>query len=204
MMPVVTRSRLIQAVEQVLHTPGNDTGGILEMAMVFDLSLSAPVRREISMEIMKVLKSHSEVFRNVRVNIVTWSADTKPECRVVPMTLIMLGNTYGPEERTELETPENGGQGGTGENCADNAGENAAKPRLDILMPYLKLFQARAKLILLLTDGRADTGDMEIIQNAMKPFLEKKLILITTETYSGNVPFRRIIEYPLCGMEGQE
>ena len=58
-----------------------------------------------------------------------------------------------------------------------SAGKNFLK-----LVQYLKLFQARSKIIILLTDG-GYIGSMENAKSAMQPFLDKKMmqIIVTDE-----------------------
>ena len=46
------------------------------------------------------------------------------------------------------------------------------------LVQYLKLFQARAKLIILVTDGANEEGSDESLKAAMQPFLNKKLMQV--------------------------
>ena len=58
------------------------------------------------------------------------------------------------------------------------------------LLSYLKLFQARAKVILLLTDGDYVKGTDESIKAAMQPFLDKKLMQIVVSGEGVEVQYR--------------
>ena len=67
--------KMKQGVERILHVPGNYKGGILEMALVVDCNLEAQTAKENVQAMIKALKSHSETFRNVRLNVVWWKSD---------------------------------------------------------------------------------------------------------------------------------
>ena len=71
----VTGMKLNQMVERILHVPGNFSGGILEMTIVFDMALEPEIARGLGKNIAGSLKKHSEVFRNVRLNMVRWKSD---------------------------------------------------------------------------------------------------------------------------------
>ena len=67
--------KMKQSVERILHVPGNYKGGILEMALVVDCNMDKTTAKEGIAAIVKALKSHSETFRNVRLNVVWWKSD---------------------------------------------------------------------------------------------------------------------------------
>lgn len=141
-------------VERVLHVPGNYKGGILEMAVVLDHNVSREMVQELMPQLFRSLKMHSEVFRNVRLNMVQWEADDAISNQVTPMSVAGLSSYYGDYE------------------CQTR--------RKDFmkLVQYLKVFQARSKLIILVTDGAYEEDSMESVKAAMQPFLDKKLIQI--------------------------
>ena len=58
------------------------------------------------------------------------------------------------------------------------------------LISYLKLFQARAKLIILLTDGNYQVEQEELLQQAMQPFLEKKLMQVVLAGDGADIRYR--------------
>ena len=53
--------------------------------------------------------------------------------------------------------------------------------RIDPLFANLKLFQARSKLILLLSDGQFFVEDEEQCMESLKPFLGRKMLLLLDE-----------------------
>jgi len=149
---IVERQKLKNTVEQVLHAPGNYRGGILEMAMVVDCNLSGETVREVSKEIVSILKSHSEVFRNVRFHLIQWQSDSKIIKELSSMALILTGGAWESYEQAKEDK------------CMDE------------LVRQLKLFYARSKLIILLTDREPTVNDEQTVKNNMQPFLRKKLI----------------------------
>lgn len=169
-----------------MHAPGNYNGGILEMSIVFDMAVPVEIQQEIAAEITKVLKNHSEVFRNVRLNSVLWQEDARPQCELVPMPVMMLGHYPGKDALKGLENEEG---------ATDGDRENP-KPSKNLagLLDYLKRFHARSKLIFLITDG-AFVIEETAVREAMKPFLEKKLVVLMTKSYAGSYTFRHLLEY---------
>lgn len=141
-------------VERILHVPGNYKGGILEMTVVFDHNVSRETVQNVVPQLLRCLKMHSEVFRNVRLNLVQWEADEIISNQVTPMSMAGMASCY--------------------------EGYECRKQSKDVkkLMQYLKVFQARAKLILLITDGENEEGSIESLKIAMLPFLDKKLMQI--------------------------
>ena len=137
-------------VERILHVPGNYNGGILEMAVVLDHNVSKEQEQELVPQLFRTLKMHSEVFRNVRLNMVQWESDEAIKNQVTPMSMAGLASYY---EGYEQQTM-----------CKD----------MKKLVQYLKMFQARSKLIILITDGVNEEGAAESLKAAMLPFLDKK------------------------------
>ena len=149
--------RMKQGVERILHVPGNYKGGILEMALVIDCGLPAEEAKEQVQGIVKALKSHSETFRNVRLNVIWWKSDREIATEVLPMAAMQLGTPFdGYEQKQE-------------DKCIDKLLEN------------LKLFQARSKLILLLSKGDFSVQDQEKCMESLKPFLGRKMLLLLDE-----------------------
>ena len=58
------------------------------------------------------------------------------------------------------------------------------------LVSYLKLFQARAKIIILLTDVFYESGSEESQKAAMQPFLDKKLMQVIVSGEALEVRYR--------------
>ena len=141
-------------VERVLHVPGNYSGGILEMAVVLDYNVDKEMVKELVPQLFRSLKMHSEVFRNVRLNIVWWKSDEQIINQVAPMSMAGLSTYYDAYECQK---------------CTKDVMK---------LVQHLKLFQARAKLLILITDGANEEGSKESLKAAMQPFLDKKLMRI--------------------------
>ena len=137
-------------VERILHVPGNYKGGILEMAVVLDYNVSKEAVQELVPQLFRTLKMHSEVFRNVRLNMVQWESDEVIKNQVTPMSMAGLASYYEGYEQQRR--------------CKD----------VKKLVQYLKMFQARSKLIILMTDGANEEDSIESLKTAMLPFLDKK------------------------------
>ena len=137
-------------VERILHVPGNYNGGILEMAVVLDHNVSREMAQELVPQLLRTLKMHSEVFRNVRLNIVQWESDEVIKNQVTPMSMAGLASYY------------------------ESYGQQTICKDVKKLAQYLKMFQARAKLIILITDGANEEGTAESLKTVMLPFLDKK------------------------------
>ncbi len=71
----VRNLQLHNQVERVLHVPGNYRGGILEMAIVVDREFDKATARELCGDIITSCKQQSEVFRNVRLNMILWGTE---------------------------------------------------------------------------------------------------------------------------------
>lgn len=141
-------------VDRILHVPGNFTGKVLEMTVVIDKNLSAEMVRDILPQLLKTLKMHDKTFQNVHFNLTYWEQDERMVNNSCSMAMAMTEGFY-----------------------QDYQTEHFSKD-LGSLMTYLKLFHARSKLIMLLTDGDYHIVDMDIFEQSMQPFLEKKLLML--------------------------
>ena len=157
----IEKLKIKNSVEMVLHVKGNYSGGILEMAFVVDKGLSRRVSAEVLSEIAAALKRHSEVFKNARVNLV-FASEGKITSKPVPLPVLIMSAERVIKEGFEDDTENNSGTG------------------LDLapLCANLKLFQARSKLIIMLLGSRIYISDGKAYDEAMKPFLSKKLIVL--------------------------
>lgn len=149
--------KMKQSVERILHVPGNYKGGILEMALIVDCNLEEQKAKESVQAIIKALKSHSETFRNVRLNLIWWKSDEEIVTEVTPMPILQMGTPFDAYEKM------------------------AAQKRIDLLFANLKMFQARSKLILLLSDGDFSIENEEECMESLKPFLGRKMLLLLDE-----------------------
>lgn len=154
------------SVERILHVKGNYNGGILEMAVVVDHNLTKDQVSRLMPQLLRTLKMHSEVFRNVRLNVTDWKSDGKITNRVSPVSMAMLPGFY--EDYEQL----------------------TEKKDFQQLVQYLKVFQARAKLVIVLTDGTYEMPDSETLKQAMQPFLEKKLMQVILTDAEMKIQYR--------------
>ncbi len=159
-MPLTTvqKLQLHNQIERVLHAPGNYRGGILEMAMVIDRTYEKAAVQELCADIISSCKKQSEIFRNVRLNMVLWGAG-EIRSEAVACAHVQMG-TYFADYSSEQE--------------ADGM-------QTEAVIEYLRKFHARSKLILLLTPDRERIfriAQPERVCAAMNPFLKHKLVLI--------------------------
>ena len=147
--------QLKNAVSHILHVPGNYTGGVLEMAIVADYNLPVGTLREECRQIADMLKKQNETFRNVRLNLIRWISDAQMEKEVIPLSFLLAGRAF-----------------------ADEAAVEKTVKTLDELFRQLKLFYARSKVILVLTDGSYRTENKNAVKEYLQPFLARKLLLM--------------------------
>lgn len=150
---IVQRQKLLQQVERVLHVPGNFTKEILEMALILDCAMEKDDLEETVIELVKTLKGHSQVFRNVRLNVLWWKDEEKIEATVAAMPRLMMPAFYQEYHRVKR------------------------KKTLAKLAGYLKMYYARSKLIIVVTDGSYEIGDTEQARRNGEPFLKRKFLL---------------------------
>ncbi len=164
---MLQKIQLRNAVEQVLHIPGNYRGGILEMAIVFDCNLSEQTAMETAKELVNALKQQNELFRNVHLNTIQWRSDSELLKEITPMAHLQLGTYFGGYQQTDEEKT------------------------LEILTGQLKKFYARSKLIIALTDGKFAIRESAELEESLKPFLRKKLIFVKINEESGETQIER-------------
>lgn len=146
--------KMKQSVERILHVPGNYKSGILEMALIVDCNLEKETAKTSIQAIVKALKSHSETFRNVRLNVIWWKSDEEIVTEVTPLPVMQMGTPFENYEQMDREK------------------------HIDTLLKNLKLFQARSKVILLLSDGEFQIENEEACMESLKPFLGRKMLLL--------------------------
>ncbi len=157
-MTAVQKLQFKNAVEKVLHAPCNAIVDKLEWAFVFDFNLSKEEISNMSKEIVSTLKQYNPIFQNARLNVVEWISDNKIEHKIVSMPLIQIGS-YFKEYRTHPK-----------------------EKRIEELAVQLKLFQARSKLIIVLTDEKYLLEDTDKWKQHMNPFLFKRMLLVHDNT----------------------
>lgn len=150
----VERMQIKNAVERILHVPGNYGGGVLEMAMVIDGNLSEEYRKQLGKDIATALKSHSETFRNVRLNLILWEEDGKFRKELSSLPNLQMSRCF------------------EGCECVKS------KKRMELLAEDLKKFYARSKIVMLLTDGDFCVEDKRMMDESMHPFLYRKMMMV--------------------------
>ena len=98
-------------------------------------------------ELLGTLKKQSEVFRNVRLNAVKWLDDGHIENQVTSAAVMQLGRYF------------------------EDYKQNICVKSMDKLTGYLKKFQARSKLIIVVSDGNYKIEDEKTVQENLSPFL---------------------------------
>ena len=156
-MDLIKRKQLKNSIERILHSPGNYSGGILEMAVVIDMSLSKEEVVEYSKELVSTLKSHSEVFRNVRLNTILWKGSQEFVKEVTPLAMLSMGRFFDTYESIDVE-----------KSC-------------DGLFATLKKFYARSKLIIVITGPKEKLffENKSEAKESMQPFLHKKMLVLS-------------------------
>lgn len=151
-LSIIFDKQFTNKVEMILHSPCNIPGKMFEMTIVIDRNLSKDVVIQLVPHLLKTLKRHSEVFLNVRLNMVSWIEDGSINNQIVPMSMAMLDSHYEGYEQKNV------------------------RKDYKVLMQNLKLFHARSKLIIVMTDGTYEQGNVEELKKVMQPFLYRKVM----------------------------
>lgn len=157
MLGTIEKIRIKNEVEKVLHVPGNYRGGILEFAIVFDYHLPVGTLKSISKELITILKAHSKVFQNARLNTIKWINDDQIVKEVSAMGFVQMGKIF--------------------DNYDDYREESKTKS-YDELTRQLKIFYARSKIVFIITDNSYQIIHEEDVAHNLQPFLKKKIIKI--------------------------
>ncbi|MGN0325704.1 MAG: hypothetical protein ACI4DW_05300 [Lachnospiraceae bacterium] len=158
-MNIIQRNHFIHAIEHILHVPGNYRGGILEMTIVLDTGYPMEECKLVIKDHLTVLKQHSDIFSNVRLNLVLWDSDETITNTVTSMSMLMLGRGLPKQEEPQ--------------SSSDKSPE--------LLCNYLKKFHARSKILLLFTKENYVIQEKEVLQNCLQPFLGRKLLIPNEE-----------------------
>lgn len=160
MLTDVQLMQIKNSIMRVLHIPGNYSGDNLEMAIVADCHIPLAELQEDLKQLANMLKRQDETFRNVRLNLIKWISDEQIIKEVSSLSYLQMGRGFLEDERQSVE-------------------ENAAEEKsLDELFRQLKLFYARSKVILLITDGSYITKNEDAVKEALRPFLGRKLLIL--------------------------
>ena len=158
MLTDIQLMKIKNSVMRILHVPGNYNGGILEMAIVADYHMPYEEINEISKKIANGLKHQNETFRNVRLNLIKWISDDRIIKELSSLPKLQRGSAY--------------------EDYAENAQQNMTEKTLDELLRQLKLFYARSKVIIVLTDGSYLVEDESKVTEYLNPFLKRKILFV--------------------------
>lgn len=154
---------------RILHVPGNYNGGILEMAIVADYSIPYAELKENCASIARALKQTDEVFRNVRVNLIKWVSDEYIIKEISSLPILQMGKAFEDYESLKALLPD------------VQKADGSERKTKDELFRQLKLFYARSKLILIVTNGDFRSQDESKVQEYLNPFLKRKLLMIQPE-----------------------
>lgn len=154
MTSIIFNKQFTNKVEMILHSPCNIPNKMFEMTVVLDCSLSQEKMKEVVPHLLKTLKRHSDVFANVRLNMVRWLDDDSIKNQVMPMSMAMLNSYYEDYESKQVTKD------------------------YQKLMQNLKLFHARSKLIIVLTDEKYGVKNEEELKRIMQPFLYRKVMKV--------------------------
>lgn len=151
---LIKKIQLKKEVERVLHVKGNFRGGILEMAVVLDASLDLDVQKEITRELAEILKTTDEVFKNVRLNVIYAVNNRQMDNTVTSLSVLQLGKYFDDKQSVNEEKT------------------------MDAVLKHLKKFQARSKLVIVITQNDLPVRDPKRVKDALNPFLKSKIIFI--------------------------
>lgn len=158
MLNSVQRMKLINMSDNILKTTPNLEIKSLELAFVFDTQNSAKYLKNITADIVKALKMHSDIYKNVRTNTIIWESDTSIKKDVTPMPFLQMGSFF--------------------EDIVVNINDERSWDEITL---QLKKFYARSKLVILIGEGNYKIEDRERIKENLAPFLQKKMLIVTSD-----------------------
>ena len=160
----IQKLQLNKQVDRILHAPGKQPVGKqqLEMAFVLDCCGDMEYIKSTTQDMVAALKAHDKIFQNVRSNVVYWrasEADKPIHTEVMPMSFIQMGKPFVDLEKTIVDK----------------------SPKFDDLCAYLKIYHARSKCIILVTQGNYEIEDKNKVKENLSPFLKQKLLVVTPD-----------------------
>lgn len=167
MLTDIQLMKIKNGVMRILHVPGNYNGGILEMAIVADYHMPYEELTETSRKIANGLKHQNETFRNVRLNLIKWVSDEQIIKELSSLPKLQMGSAY------------------------EDYAKTTEDKTLDELLRQLKLFYARSKVIIVLTDGSYYIKDEKAVWEHLNPFLRRKLLIVQP----ADVPKQQFVSY---------
>ena len=178
------RLELNKRVDKILHAPSNAPAGgqQLEIAFVADVSGDIDRIHQSIKDAVATLKSHDQVFQNVRSNVIYWG-NGKLIIKVTPMSFIQMGRAF--------------------EGIVENGDKNVDKPPyFEDLCEYLKLYGARCRCILLFLDETYEefekryfrVKNVEKAKENLNPFLKYRLLVVAKDKMvTGSEIFMKLI-----------
>lgn len=127
------------------------------MTVIVDTCLRRELAAGILPQLLLALKKNGNVFRNVRFNYMLWEPSGVKN-RVCPMMLPMTESFY------------------------DDYASCDGDKDFGALADDLKLFHARSKLLILLTDREIPAWKDVENRRRMQPFLDKKLMIVQAKS----------------------
>lgn len=158
-MTPLQRKNFTDKIQRILHVPGNYRGGILEFALVVDYCISREELEAVCKEMMAALKSCDKIFMNARFNLIKWIGEDDIRKEVSSMGLVQMGRAF-----EDYET-------------------GSEDKSMDELTRQLKLYYARSKIIIILSDDTYQIQEETVVDANKKPFLGRKMLLVKTEDF---------------------
>lgn len=154
----IQQLQINKQVDMILHAPGSQVLNKqqLEMAFVFDMAADEEFLKSTAKDIVASLKRHDKLFQNVRCNVVRWNEKIYTE--VMPMAFLQMGKVF--DEDKSLEHVDK-------------------QATLEEMCAYLKLFPARSKCIIVVTEGNYRIENRDKLIEALNPFLKSKILFVT-------------------------
>lgn len=156
---------LNKRVDRILHAPSNAPvkGQQREISFVLDMTAHREYLDGTLRDAVSALKSHDKIFQNMRSSIVYWGSKGI-STKVTPMSFVQMGRAM---EAVKTEEEDSCAKSSFGELCA-----------------YLKLYHARSRCILVISNDTkrcgASEGAKQAIEN-LNPFLKHRMLILTPE-----------------------
>ncbi len=161
MITPIQRMKIVNMADNIIKMTPNIDSKNLEIAFVFDGNEEANYLKEVTADIIKALKMHSEIYRNVRTNTIFWKNDANIIKEVTPMPMLQMGRYFD-------------------EKYQSASGEDILQEQTwDEITRQLKLFYARAKLVILIGKGDYEIKDEKQVKENFAPFLKRKMLIVT-------------------------
>ena len=157
-LELIETIKLKQRIERILHEPGNDSmEKNPEMTVVIDWNLEHDQAKATTVHVMKTLKTYSERFKNARLNVVSWKSNEEISGEIVSMQTMIIGK------------------------YCDHFEPVMQEKSLDCLVTFLKDYQTRSRIIIIVSDGTFYVADRKQVDKEIHPLLIKKTMLVCND-----------------------